>query len=678
MLQLSNLLLIILVLLSIISIVLSQSCPNSCSKRGRCNKNTRQCTCFEGYTGADCSLYVCPYGIAWTDQSIGIDNAHKPAECSNMGICDRKTGNCACRSGFEGQACDRMSCPSNCNGNGKCEALYYYANSKDLGTGPLLKYVTPWDAYKIQGCNCNVDWFGPACDQRKCPFGDDPMTGNGANTVTNPIQYNEQQKLICKAGGGSFTVSFRGETTVPIAFNAKLSTFQAAFESLKTVGSGNTIMTLINSASQMCSDTGNTVNIVFQQNFGSLPLIVPNFSRLFFRDAILIASVVASKVVDGSKENAFCSNRGICDPSTGICTCSTNYDTSNGYQAAGTRGDCGRPTATIQTCPGATVCSGHGSCAGNPTFRCTCFAGFQGADCSQRTCPRDVSWFTLPTTDNVAHISESVECSDMGVCDRSAGKCTCVPGYSGQACQTFNCVDPTCSGHGTCLTMKDLAKQARVNGVLPNPLFDYGSIPNNPMTWDANKIKGCLCDTGYSGYDCSLRVCATGDDPDTHLQNDELQVITCRDVDAAGSIILSFKEEKTVSLPATSSSATVRAALQNLFGIGVVTVQLYNTTTTDTLCSRTGFNQMSIQFNTEHGNLPMLVAISTGIDSITITEAEEGTKEQITCSGRGICNEVTGLCTCFRGYSSSNGMGGMGTINDCGYVEPAGTTAATS
>ena len=87
---------------------------------------------------------------------------------------------------------------------------------------------------------------------------------------------------------------------------------------------------------------------------------------------------------------------------------------------------------------------------------------------------------------------------------------------------------------------------------------------------------------------------------------------------------------------------------------------------------------MSIQFNTEHGDLPMLVAISTGIDSIKITEAVVGTKEQITCSGRGICNEVTGLCSCFKGYSSSNGMGDLGTINDCGYIEPAGTTAATS
>jgi len=31
--------------------------------------------------------------------------------------------------------------------------------------------------------------------------------------------------------------------------------------------------------------------------------------------------------------------------------------------------------------------------------------------------------------------------------------------------------------------------------------------------WDANKVKGCVCDIRFEGYDCSLRTCPTGDDP---------------------------------------------------------------------------------------------------------------------------------------------------------------------
>ncbi len=86
----------------------------------------------------------------------------------------------------------------------------------------------------------------------------------------------------------------------------------------------------------------------------------------------------------GTKEDLFCSNRGVCDTSVGVCSCNTNYFTSNGYGLAGQRGDCGHATAVIQVCPGTPPCSGHGECVGNPTYNCLCSAGWTGSDCSQR------------------------------------------------------------------------------------------------------------------------------------------------------------------------------------------------------------------------------------------------------------------------------------------------------
>ena len=44
-----------------------------------------------------------------------------------------------------------------------------------------------------------------------------------------------------------------------------------------------------------------------------------------------------------------------------------------------------------------------------------------------------------------------------------------------------------------------------------------------------------------------------------------------------------------------------------------------------------------------------------------------GTTEEEPCSNRGLCDKVTGQCTCFHGYGMSNGLGGRGTIADCGY-----------
>ena len=62
----------------------------SCSGSGTCSgSSTYQCTCYEGYTGSDCSLRTCPFGTAWFDEATATNTAHANLECSNRGICDR-------------------------------------------------------------------------------------------------------------------------------------------------------------------------------------------------------------------------------------------------------------------------------------------------------------------------------------------------------------------------------------------------------------------------------------------------------------------------------------------------------------------------------------------------------------------------------------------------------------
>lgn len=498
------------------------ACPNGCSNKGRCTTPGRICQCLDGFAGADCSEKVCPFHEAWSDQAISPDVAHQPAECSNMGVCDRATGLCLCRVGWEGKACERKSCALNCGNVGSCLSMSYYASTRDPGemavyTGTVFKYNN-WDADMIYGCRCDNRYWGYSCSNRYCPVGDDPMTGNGANTVTNPKQVNEIQRGQCKAGLGTFTLSFRGVSTAPIAFNAKAPAIQAALEALPTIGAGG--VRVILSSAQACMDSGGSWTIEFLNKFGDVPLLVPDKQFLSFSSPVQSVLLLVSQVQVGTKENLECSNRGLCDASTGYCTCSTNFDTSDGYAASGTRGDCGFATQAIQACPGTVSCSGHGECAGNPTYKCNCADGWTGADCSNRVCPKDVAWFAYPSAENVAHISEQVECSNVGTCDRSTGICVCDVGYTGSACNRLTCAGTgnLCNAHGQCLDMYTLAKLATVNGVIPTKtteIITYGSIPNNPKTWDALKIFGCLCDAGYTGYDCSLRVCPFGDDPDT-------------------------------------------------------------------------------------------------------------------------------------------------------------------
>lgn len=650
-------------------------CPNSCNGHGVCQNAKRVCECYNGYEGSDCSRLSCPKGKAWADFAIGEDNAHNDALCSNMGICDSVSGSCICRVGFEGIACERMSCPEDCLQRGKCISMRWNAETLDPGIGSIgdggvfelqgsREYKTPWDAEKIFGCHCGANYNGPDCSLQNCPNGDDPLTGSGISTPTNPAQFNDIQRVECHASGGTFTLAYKGETTVPIPFNSQASVVRTALENLETVNG----VTITMYGSQTCLETGTSFTLEFTQDFGNIPLLQTDASKLTLPGQTVQLSI--SKQQAGSKEDEVCSRRGNCDTSSGSCICAANFDTSNGYNLPGTRGDCGYALATIQGCPGAVSCSAHGTCSGFPTFVCDCNEGWTGADCSEKTCPRGTSWYTTPSANNEAHIFEAVECSDMGSCDRSSGTCTCISGFTGTSCNRLSCPGQpnTCNSHGACQDMMTLASNAKVNGVVAG--FTYGLIPNNPLTWDYNRVFGCNCDDGWHGYDCSLRSCLNGDDPNSQGQLDEIQSLRC--INAAGKsgvIVFTFRGENTGPIASSATTAQVKASLELLPTITYVSVELAGTSTTDSLCTPQG-NTFFVSFLTEHGDLPMLSFNLQDIDTFSVEEIVKGNKENIECSGRGNCDTTTGTCFCYTGYGSSDGQGNSGVLNDCGYILP--------
>lgn len=137
------------------------------------------CECYKGldgepeWTGADCSLRTCPKDFAWVGEVVGANDLHPWVECSNKGICDRKTGFCNCFYGYDGIACQRSICPDNCNYRGACFP------EKMLADKSNRVYTTPWDAMKSVGCLCDSGFRGPACELQECPSGVDPLNGFG-------------------------------------------------------------------------------------------------------------------------------------------------------------------------------------------------------------------------------------------------------------------------------------------------------------------------------------------------------------------------------------------------------------------------------------------------------------------------------------------------------------------
>lgn len=189
---------------------IAAECPNACHGKGTCTAKD-QCSCGKRYIGNDCGLKMCPVGYSWVDSPVGDldmdstldtsvvlvgsqmyplgtyeqapvtvnDEGHHYRECSQAGNCNRETGECLCFEGFEGSACQRTSCPDNCNGVGVCEDIQEFASD---ATGTLYgqkqilsRSYQLWDAQITRGCKCDPSYYGVSCSKRRCRVGVDPM-----------------------------------------------------------------------------------------------------------------------------------------------------------------------------------------------------------------------------------------------------------------------------------------------------------------------------------------------------------------------------------------------------------------------------------------------------------------------------------------------------------------------
>ncbi|RLN65029.1 hypothetical protein BBJ29_004261 [Phytophthora kernoviae] len=454
----------------------------------------------------------CPLGNAWADQVTGTDKGHNLAPCSNRGDCELDTGVCTCGTGFTGAACER----------------------------------------------------------RICPVGDDPLTGTPIDPLG--IQRNEKQRVNCKATSGSFTLTFAGFTTEPIYADDTAKIVKAKFTALPSVTAAT--ITFGGITLLACTTIGNDISIEFTQDFGDLPNIDGNAAGLVHSTPSVTPTLTFTTATQGTKESLPCSRRGMCDINSGVCTCYPNYFSSDGNVV----------------------------------------------------CPND------------------------------------------------------CSGHGTCYTMEQLAKLATLNGEIMG--WTYGAVPNKKETWDYDMIQGCKCSAGWEGHDCSLRSCPTGDDPMTLRQQNEVQILVCKG--SSGFFTLKFRDAATPQLPFNAPVTSLATALEALTTIGKVLVSYStdaNGVTGTPACNAAGSNNIRIEFLTNFGDLPPLRWILDGALILTLSTdgvggSVQGTKEEIVCSNRGICNHLTGVCRCAYGFTSSDGFGGEGDRGDCGYMEPIYLTSA--
>ncbi|KAF1329562.1 Transmembrane protein, partial [Globisporangium splendens] len=166
-------------------------------------------------------------------------------------------------------------------------------------------------------------------------------------------------------------------------------------------------------------------------------------------------AVMAGRIsTRGNKEWEFCSNRGDCDEETGVCNCylvpMPGYRSSDGCGNVGVRGDCGAANdknkygGPIKSCVGELACSGHGYCTGSPSFRCVC-----AKKAGRVAIAPDLS-LEADVDSPLLRFDYGVDPNSAQTCDRdSVLGCKCDSGYEGYNCSQRSCPrgdDPATTG----------------------------------------------------------------------------------------------------------------------------------------------------------------------------------------------------------------------------------------
>ena len=236
-----------------------------------------------------------------------------------------------------------------------------------------------------------------------------------------------------------------------------------------------------------------------------------------------------------------CGAHGTCVDDGGVvsCTCDDGYTGPNCLQCYGGYHDDGTGTCVLdQTCL-VTSCSGNGTCsAATGIVVCACDPGHGGAACEHclsgyhragdGSCVADES--CQPTS-----------CAPNAVCDDKGGviTCTCKPGYAGAGCATCyggyhadaggdcvldqTCLPTSCSGHGTCSAAGGVVAcecdaeyagdacegcatdhhRVADGACVADQTCEAGSCGPKGTCDDTGGVVTCLCETGYTGADCT-------------------------------------------------------------------------------------------------------------------------------------------------------------------------------
>jgi EGF-like domain. len=213
-------------------------------------------------------------------------------------------------------------------------------------------------------------------------------------------------------------------------------------------------------------------------------------------------------------------------------------------------------------------------------------------------------------------------------------------------------------------------------------------ILKDTFSWDKDRARACLCDGGWTGLKCDMRVCPHGNDIMDNIPSPEIpqkQTITLYDANEDNSNFngKTFALQFTTKLNQTFTTQPIawnandmlfadeiRGALIHLPNkvIDDVSVVVDQTSGAAGVLIEIEFTgdfvqgpQQKLEVLTEKcdkGCNPLITGLEnlrswhvTDLSTVKITTS--GSHESFECGNRGKCNHVTGICECYNGFGKN-------------------------
>merc|ERR1711968_99137 len=314
-----------------------------CSSKGTCDRVTGLCNCVAGYSGKGCRRQSCPgeteecsgHGLCQYADSVSEYTASGGNQFTSEKWDGKKTRMCKCDRGWEGIDCNSRICPKGDDPLTSCESNDHgnqvqkiTVRSKETGFGSngfiALKFTDMYGGvYTTKSIRLNARYYpnseitnpsGDSCNHKAGSTDTQNQPCYDSVTGTHNPTINPNSQYSTNAGNRFYYTSHSAGPCADGSGNCGESVFYVTFSDSGTSGRQNLLECMV------YEGVGGTYGR--KDKSRDCPASQPRLSKITNSGTLhAITCEVEEVPFDEYEEHSECSERGICDSSTGICEC---------------------------------------------------------------------------------------------------------------------------------------------------------------------------------------------------------------------------------------------------------------------------------------------------------------------------------------------------------------------